>query len=840
MRRAFRVHHDPAPRESVQLVIDFLPEGMRPIGDGWWEAHADVHEESVYYYRAVDPDGRVTRIDHGRPRRPLGESVIIDRWRPADPSRMARHSAFFKNGIGRHWPEARGASGLRLTLRLHEPSVEPGHRVAVVGSDPALGAWDTAHAERMTASPFPWWTLTIDLSNPEVAGEYSYLVVDGEGGVIHREAGRHPLPPCLTSTIVTDEAMEGLAGWRGTGVAIDFSDPGEGKPFAVSEFRDLAPLADWAAGCGISAIELPSVNDTLEEYDYGNPGTHHPVSVHALHPRHLDLSDLPGSDQLDLTPAGRQAEPDPDIERPGWAEAKLGSARMLFDMAPPDAAEEEFREANWSWLGPYAYWRVLRGRFGVPASQAWGPDHHFDPSRLEAFRSDAHRRDLEFWCWVQYHLYRQLSTAVEHVHSHGLALLVELPVGVNPDSAEAWNHPGLFRHGSVLGLPPGNSSLRGRVLESAVIDWEAMAADDHQWWEDRFRSIRRYADGYRIDHISHLFRAWVVPDDAVDGLLGTFRPCKPLTRAEVEDYLPHLDLDSLVRPLIDGEVLERRFGGFAEAVRERCFTSEGTGLSFIPSLASQRDVLEVSGSGGLDGLGNREVVTRQLLDMRADVTLLEVEGGYHPRVSWQATEGYQRLANPEKTAFDAMANDFYHHRHTGVWRAHGMHNLPPTVDLTPLLPIGHDSGDVPAMVPDLLAELGVLQLAVELGPTGDGRWRADPLKVEYLSMTAPSSPDGVPMADWWKGDRISAERYWREVMGRSDPVPDQLPGEVLGHVIETHLSSPAMLAMFRLEDLLAMDAPGDSVMRAGTDRKALGAIHPPVRDWRRRPVQGNS
>lgn len=842
MRRAFRVHHDPALGESVQLVIDYLPEGMRPIGDGWWEANADVHEDSVYYYRVVDQDGRVTRIDHGRPRRPLGESVIIDRWRPADPARMARHSALFKSGMGRHWPEAQGASGLRLTLRLHEPSVLPGHRVAVVGSDPALGAWDVSRAERMTASPFPWWTLTIDLAKPDTGGEYSYLVIDDTGDVVYHEPARHPLPQCLTSTIVTDEAIQGMVSWRGTGVVVRVAGLHDEGMFGIEEFRHLVLLADWAAKCGISVIELPPVNDTIGDRGTSGSGSHLPVSIHALHPLHLDMSDLPGFERPDNEPGEQHWDTELGVDRPGGLAAKLETVRGLFDAAPPDVAEEEFRETNWWWLGPYAYWKVLRVRFGIPASAAWGPDLQFDPSRLEDFRTDAQHRDLEFWCWVQFHLHRQLRNAVEYVHGRGIALMTHLPAGVAPDSVETWTHPELFRPGSVLGLPPDDSHLRGQVLGSAVYDWEAMAADDHRWWEERFLSLGRYSDAYHIDHVLHHFRAWILPEDAVDGLLGVFQPCKLLTRAEVEDHLPNFDLDLFTRPLVDRNVLQRRFGGFADEVLDRCFTDGKIGLSFLPDLAGQRDILAMSRSGGLDGLGNRDTVTRHLLDLRADVTLLEIEGEYHPRVSWQATETYQRLTDPEKAMFDAMATEFYHHRNMGLWRAHGMRNLPAIVDLTPLLPIGHDSVELPGMVPDLLEEMGVLQLFDERSPGEAGSWRTDPSATPYLAAVTPAALGRPPLARSWETDRAMATRYWREVLGRSDEVPEQLPVEAWRSVVEAHLSSPAMLAIFQLEDMLASQGAKGQPGRTGFGRGEIGVDlgDLPMRDWRRIPGPGAS
>ncbi len=849
MRRAFRIHHDPAPGETVQLVVDYLPEAMRPIGDGWWEANADVGEDSVYYYRAVADDGSVTRIDHGRPRRPLGEYVIIDRWRPADPARMARHSTLFKIGIGRHWPEARGASGLRLTLRLHEPSIRPGSRVAVIGSDPSLGAWDESGARRMTASPFPWWTLTVDLERPDEPGRYSYLIVDDAGTIIHRESDQLPLPPCPTSTVVTDERLRGLPDWRGTGVAVPVFSLRTARSFGVGDFADLAAFGQWASQCGISVIRILPLNDTISHHRWTDSNPYRPISVQALHPLYTDVRDLPGFGDLgaDVMVLGTDLNAGSDVDYERVIRAKLNILRDVFDASEPDPQAVAFAEEHWDWLGPYAYWCTLRDRHGTPDMSAWGADAVFDPARLEAAKSDAEHRDLEFWCWVQFHLHRQLTSAVEQVHRLGIAIEGDLPIGVAVNGVETWTHPELFLGGRRAGTPPDGNAIRGRDWGVTTYDWDAMAADGYAWWKGRFVAMGRYADAYRIGQVSAFFRVWEIPEGAVDGLLGVLRPCRPLNREELMTHLPGADIAWLSRPTIDMDVLHRRFGATAPAVRERCFTGDAAALRFSDSLGSQAAIVDASEAGAFDGLGNRATVTRHLLDLRADAPLMEVPGGHHPRASWQATEAYQRLAPHERDAFDVMAIDFFHHRHTGLWRAQGMRTLPAVTDVTPLLPCGEDLAMVPEMVPALMADLGVLRVAVERTPERPGEWRSDPGDAPYLSVVTPDTHDMAPIRLWWSEARSAARRYWSEVLGGSGDAPLEATPDVCTAIVGSHLASPAMLAMFQLQDLLAT-VPG----AAGPDptnerindpavadhrwryRCHLAVSDLPVRDWSRR------
>ena len=827
-------------------MVDYLPEEMIPIDGGWWEAHGDLDTEARYYYRVVGEDGSVRRIDHGRPRRPLGESIIVDRWRVEDPTRLARHSAIFKQARGRLWAEQRGASGLRLTIRLHESAIPPGHRVAVYGSDPELGAWDEQRALPMTASPFPWWTVTTNLADPEQPSEYRYLIIDEHGTVVHREDLHHLLPPCPSSTIVTDERLHGLPPWRGTGVAVPVFSLRTAESMGVGEFADLAPFADWAARCGIDLIQILPINDTTNTHGWADSYPYDPISVHALHPLYLRIQDLPGADDVSdlIADHATQLNAEPEVAYEQVMASKHILLRQLFTGAEDHAEAMAFADREWEWLGPYATWSALRDAFATSDMDQWDEYREFDASIVERMRNEP---EVRFWCWVQYHLHLQLQEAVEHVHELGIALKGDLPIGVAPDSVETWTNPELFHPGTQTGAPPDDFAIRGQNWGFPTYDWDAMAANEHRWWRDRFTAMSRYCDAYRIDHILGFFRIWEIPDHAVDGLLGWFRPCLPLSEDDLHAALPLADIEWLTRPMIDVGVLERRFGSLHVAIRERCFEGPDGDLRFVGEFADQRSIAAASASGAFDHLGDRDHLTRQLLDLRADAPLMSREDGFAPRISWHATEAYQRLPGHEKEAFDQLANDFFYRRHDRQWHTSGVESLPPVVDATAMLPCGEDLGMVPTMVPDLMREMGILSLEIERMPKTMGAWRADPAVAPYLSVVSPATHDMAPIRLWWHEDRGAAERYWSDAMGRDGVAPMDATSEVCAAIVDAHLGSPAMLAVVQLQDLLATvdDARRDDIVAERINQPAdrhhrwryrchLDVADLPVRDWSRR------
>ena len=244
-----------------------------------------------------------------------------------------------------------------------------------------------------------------------------------------------------------------------------------------------------------------------------------------------------------MSTARADLDPAPEIDFERMMESKLALARQAYKVAGPrlesDPGFAAFVDDEWDWLGPYSMWCTLRDRFGTPDHSTW-PDHRrLDPEALQRMsgHSSPDHDELRFHWWVQYHLHRQLAAAADHARRRGLALKGDLPIGVAPVSAEVWAHPQLFHLGTQAGAPPDAFAVRGQNWGFPTYDWEAMSGDGFSWWRARFRAMAAYADAYRIDHVLGFFRIWEIPSDAVDGLLGRFRPCLPLSVAEVTTAL---------------------------------------------------------------------------------------------------------------------------------------------------------------------------------------------------------------------------------------------------------------------------------------------------------------
>jgi 4-alpha-glucanotransferase len=819
---------------TLSVAIRGERHEMTRDDDGWWSIELDgTGQPTAYGYVVHTSAGEVLDTDR-TPRQLDGRVDIVDRWMGHDPATRSRRSALFTRARAGLYPEPSATRG-RVTFRLLEPNLGPDATVVLVGGAGPLGNWGPDEGVELVPGPYPWWIGSVDLSGGD--HEYKYVVRTADRSDWEQGPNRFVRIPDGGSVRVDDEGLMHHPGWSGAGVAIPVFSLRTGRSVGVGQFTDLVPFIDWAAAAGFSMVQLLPVNDTRKSDDWDDSYPYDPVSVRALHPLYADLEAIPGHEAVaaDIEALRARFEPLPEVAYEDVMAEKMRILRAIHDGtggAQPGLAR--FVEAERDWLGPYAAWQVLREVHGTPDMGQWGDDAVLDGERVDAMARGEHAERLAFHHWLQFQLHGQLGEVVQHARTRGVALKGDLPIGVSPASAEVWQHPAIFHLGGQAGAPPDDFAVRGQNWGFPTYDWEALAADDYAWWRHRFAAMADTMDAYRIDHVLGFFRIWEVPTHAIDGLLGHFRPCLPWSRSELREPLGEQSLDRLLRPTVDTTRLTARFGGHAEAVRARFFEGEETDLRFPAALATQRDIDAAFRSGALGELGEARLdVRRGLLDIAADVMLLEVEDGYHPRIEWDRTETYRRLEGPVRSAFDALAVDFMHHRHADLWEHRGRRALAAVVDATDMLACGEDLGMVPTEVPVVMHDLGLLTLEIERMPKRLGQRRADPQSAPYLSVVSPSTHDTSTLRMWWEEDPASAQEYWQQVLGRDTEAPGAATPELIEAILTRHLESPAMLCIAPLSDWLAID--GD--LRRSDDEVASERINEPAdrhHHWRYR------
>ena len=340
----------------------------------------------------------------------------------------------------------------------------------------------------------------------------------------------------------------------------------------------------------------------------------------------------------------------------------------------------------------------------------------------------------EIHLFLQYHCDKQLREAVRALHDKGLLLKGDIPIGVNPKGVDVKSHPDLFNLDVQVGAPPDDFAYKGQNWGFPSYNWERMAKDNYAWWRRRLQVMARYFDAYRIDHILGFFRIWEIPKIAKSGLLGHFNPSLPLSVEEIEKQ---------------GFKFSKRF-----------HTTRGVETLFIP------DPIE--------------------------------KDKYIPRIELQRTYHYQHLKDDQKQALDRIYEDFYYHRHNEFWKQKALEKLPPLINATKMIACGEDLGMIPASVPEVMQQLGIMSLEVQRMPKVFGHAFVQTEDLPENCVYTTGTHDMPTLRGWLEEDRVRT----RQFLDSLDLDDRKVTGKTIKKILEKHCDSPSKWNIYPLQDLL--------------------------------------
>jgi 4-alpha-glucanotransferase len=204
-------------------------------------------------------------------------------------------------------------------------------------------------------------------------------------------------------------------------------------------------------------------------------------------------------------------------------------------------------------LREYATYMALDDHFGNEPGgwQRW-PDAYRSPHSAEvgAF-AESHQDAIDFHCWVQFEIDRQLAAAAARARSAGLSLGIyqDLAIGTADWGSDVWASSSQFAKGVSLGAPPDSYSATGQDWGLPPLDPHRLRDTGYGYWISLLRSAFAHAGALRIDHILGLFRQFWIPHGR-SGKHGAY------VRFPSEDLLGILALEaSRHRALVVGEDL---------------------------------------------------------------------------------------------------------------------------------------------------------------------------------------------------------------------------------------------------------------------------------------------
>ena len=699
MKATIKLHYRTTEGAKLQIVpAEGKATAMRREEGDFWSTDIELHSDRPFRYSYRVVEGRHTlRTEYGEGHllteiAGCREVEVLDHWHD-EPQNRTLYSSMFRQSIFARAIEPQPLMiGAAHYIEV-EAALAPTERLALLGSTEALGEWNIAKAQPMRYLGNYRWGVALGERD---GAEYKFVVTTASGEFLRWEQGENRVLPASDRLHLTlGLRLRDDVQWRGAGVAVPVFSLRSEQSFGVGEFADLQLLGDWCVKTGQRIIQILPVNDTSMSFSWYDSYPYNTVSSFALHPLYIRLSDvgyLRGeADRAEMEALQEELNSLPDIDYERVVKAKMMYLRKLYEQLGARCMESksfrDFEKRNREWLMPYAVFSVLRDKYGTANFEEWKTFTKYAEKRCAAF-AERNEKEVGFYYYVQYHLDRQLRKVRDYLHSKGVVLKGDLPIGVSRTSVDVWQNPELFDVRSSAGAPPDDFSAEGQNWGFPIYNWEKMAENDYAWWRARFAKMADYFDAYRIDHILGFFRIWAVPEGAKNALLGAFAPSLPYSASEIR----------------------------------------GEGFDFD----EERDVAHDWSEDNVLWLAHGE--------------------GFVPRISPFATENFKALPKAQQQAFVRLHDNFYYKRHNTFWGVTGAERLAKLTASTPMLACGEDLGMIPACVPQVMHEEQILSLEIERMPKEYGVRVGDVLRNPYLSVCSTSTHDMSPLRLWWRDE----------------------------------------------------------------------------------------
>ncbi|WP_315447783.1 4-alpha-glucanotransferase [Segatella salivae] len=871
MKLTFNINYDTVFGEEVLLnVVENSKKGGKKTsqyrmnnrdGKHWWvelnRTEASLNTAIDYYY-SVDCDWSDGRHEWLTEKHRLEltvvkgkEYTIYDHWSDI-PEDSYLYSSAFTECVNKRPLSVIKPSAYDKTVRLvvRAPQLRSTDRLCVVGKPKAMGAWDVFDALPMYEHNYNEWIVDLNVETLEsdvlefkfaaqdVADRHNALWESGMNREIH-------LPEIKSGEVLVydlSQAFFDIYNRKLAGTLVPVFSLRSKTSYGVGDFGDLKKMIDWVAMTHQRVLQVLPINDTTTTHTWTDSYPYSCISIFALHPQYVDLTQLPtlkdGKKRNNFEALRQELNALEQIDYERVNEAKL---KYLYEVYLQEGEKmmqstvfKQFFADSEQWLVPYAQYCYLRDKYGT-ADFSTCPDHHVwdekERKELSTSTSKAYK-EVAFFYFVQFVLNAQMEAVHAYAREKGVILKGDIPIGVNRNGCDVWMEPKYFNLNGQAGAPPDDFSVNGQNWGFPTYNWDEMLKDGCQWWVRRFQNMNKFFDAYRIDHVLGFFRIWEIPVEAVHGLLGQFAPSLGMSREEIESYGLTFHEDQFTKPFISDWILERVFRDRAEEVKQRFLNHTHDDIYELrPEFDTQRKVEAVFAGktaesdiwlrDGLYALISNVLFVRDRKDANK----------FHPRISAQFDFTYEALYDSDKEVFNRIYNDYYYRRNNQFWYREAMKKLPRLVEATRMLVCAEDLGMVPDCVPWVMNNLKILSLELQSMPK-DSHVRFGYLNNNpYRSVCTISSHDMPTLRQWWDEDYERTQAYYNSMLYRGGAAPHPLPGWLARDIISRHLMSPSMLCILSIQDWFAID---EKLRLADQNAERINIPANPKHYWRYR------
>ncbi|MEI8371570.1 MAG: 4-alpha-glucanotransferase [Planctomycetota bacterium] len=319
----------------------------------------------------------------------------------------------------------------------------------------------------------------------------------------------------------------------GWGWAVQLHSTRSRRSWGIGDLTDLRQLAEWSARLGAGMMLINPLGSPAPVVPQG-ASPYYPTTRRFRNPIYLRIEDVPGAERLgpqlaQLAAEARGLNALPRIDRNRVFRFKQQALRAIWagNLHDPSLREIDneggklpspsgrgregapfaaFRREQGASLERFATFCALAEKFG-PDWHKWPDEYRHSGSAAVARFAAEHSNEVGYHAWLQWLLDRQLSDA-----SHAIPILQDLPIGMDPGGADAWEWQDLLAHEMVIGAPPDAFNADGQDWQLPPFAPAKLRAAAYEPFIQTIRATLRHAGGLRIDHVMGLFRLWWIPN----------------------------------------------------------------------------------------------------------------------------------------------------------------------------------------------------------------------------------------------------------------------------------------------------------------------------------------
>lgn len=844
----FKIHYHTRPGQQICIAgasIFFgnwnLEKALRLeyTFDGNWEKAIKIPKnlkKLEYKYVLIDENGgidwewgdaRIVFVNELN----ATKNFLHESWRNPTNEEKVMYSAAFKKVIMKPNLEAKGSNSKAkkaLQFSVSVPRIGQDYQVCILGNQAKLGNWDNNNPLLLSCqNNFPVWKGSVAATGLKLPVEYKYgiyhtptkkVVTIEEGD--NRRIDYFPDKEDDFMFIQSDESFKyPLGNWKGAGVSVPVFSLRSEKSFGVGEFGDLIDFIDWGKSVGMKMVQILPVNETIASHNWLDSYPYKSISVMALHPIYMNIYKIGELKDKKIMKEFKvkqeELNKETHVDYPEVLKWKSRYYKLIFDQEKATFFKREdykkFFKENKDWLVPYAAFVYLRDQMKNPDFRKWTKYSKYDKKAIEKISQPESKEwdDIAVHYFIQFHLDKQLGKVSSYARENGIVLKGDIPIGISPNSVEAWTEPHLFNLDAQAGAPPDDFAIKGQNWGFPTYNWEVMAKENYTWWRNRLQKMAAYFDAYRIDHILGFFRIWEIPTHAVEGVLGYFKLALPYTAEEINTHGIHFNYDRMVKPYIRHHLLQDIFGEYTDEVIAEYLNATNHGEY---QMKEQYDSQAKVNQHFLKEIEEEELSDKNrkirdgLFDLIANVIFVQSgHDEWHPRILMENTSSFAELDNNTKNQLIQLYNHFFYKKHDDFWYHKGMEKLPAIITASNMLVCGEDLGMVPDCVHPVMDQLNILTLEIQRMSKDPKIKFAHPADAPYLSVCTTSTHDMSTIRGWWEEDKEMIQEFHNNELGNPGDAPFYAEPWICQQMITQHIHSPAMWTTFPIQDLIAID-----------------------------------